>query len=73
MEILVRYFVVPEKPGITHGHKGTRLNSSHNPTSQPDEVAVHRNAKLITENLKHFPKDGVAVSVAKFLGGMSLC
>lgn len=31
------------------------------------EVAVHCNARLVTENLKHFPKDGVAVSVAELL------
>lgn len=36
------------------------------------EVAAHCNAKLITGNLKHFPKDGVAVSVAELLAGVGL-
>jgi len=31
------------------------------------EIAVQCNARLITGNLKHFPQDGIALSVSDFL------
>jgi putative PIN family toxin of toxin-antitoxin system len=60
-----------ESDGLAVSPRPLNINLPDEQDRKFYEVAKHCNARLITGNLRHFPKDETVVSVKKFLDNLS--